>query len=99
MQDELIRLHQQGLAAIGRPVTIVDLDGGTVDTRGVLKRQLVPTGQFSEVMQNMTVIALASGETVGRGYRIDCEGESWTVDRKIKDDGYLAHWSLYEYQP
>ena len=95
MQDELNDLRRQVLATFGQPVTITQ-DNHRFETTGIITRELAATGFNDNVLQPVTVISLDRTLSVKRGCLIESEGQRWTVDRLLKDDGYLTSWNLYE---
>ncbi|MET4695004.1 hypothetical protein [Endozoicomonas lisbonensis] len=98
MQDELSDLHRQVLATFGQPVTIIS-DTGSLDSTGIISRELIPTGLNDGVLQEVTVMSLDSQLAIKRGIKITSASQQWTVDRKLKDDGHLAYWSIHETRP
>ncbi|WP_062262444.1 hypothetical protein [Endozoicomonas arenosclerae] len=95
MQDELKALNRQVLATFGQPVTVMFADDSTLDTTGVLFRELAPAGQFEQVLQEITVLALETETQLKRGDRILADGQQWTVDQKLKSDGQMTWWNLH----
>lgn len=96
MQDELNDLHRHVLATFGQPVTLVFTDDASLDTTGIISKELIPTGHHDGVLQEITAISLDRNTVLKRGMRVLTGEQQWTVDRKLKDDGQLAYWSLYE---
>ncbi|KEQ17135.1 hypothetical protein [Endozoicomonas numazuensis] len=96
MQDELKALNRQVLATFGQSVLILRSDDSELETTGVLSRELIPTGQYEQVLQEVTVLALASETPLKRGERVSSDGQQWTVDRKLKSDGHMIWWNLHE---
>ncbi len=83
------------LATFGKPVTIIYSDQSTRISTGIFSRELVARGSFDAVMEQVSVITLASSVLLSRGDRIEADGQLWVVDRKLKDDGQLATWNLH----
>ena len=96
MHDELNALNDQVLATFGQPVVITRSDASTFQTLGILSKELVATGQFDGVLQEVTVISLDRSIEMKRGFQVESDGQQWKVDRKLKDDGHLAYWNLHE---
>ncbi|MCW7553298.1 hypothetical protein NX722_11745 [Endozoicomonas gorgoniicola] len=96
MTDQFAALHHQGLAVFGQSITVSNPDGESFTTRGMFKKELIPSGQFENTLQSLNVLLLTSSQPVKRGYIID---QAWVIDRKIQDDGQLTTWTLYEYLP
>ncbi len=83
------------LATFGKPVTIIYSDQLTRISTGIFSRELVARGSFDAVMEQVSVITLASSVLLSRGDRIEADGQLCVVDRKLKDDGQLATWNLH----
>ncbi|MGI9276862.1 MAG: head-tail joining protein [Endozoicomonas sp.] len=96
MHDELKALNDQVLATFGQPVVITRSDTSTQQVQGIISKELVNTGQFEGVLQEVTVISLDSSIELKRGDQIQSDNQQWNVDRKLKDDGHLAYWNLHE---
>ncbi|MGI9278340.1 MAG: head-tail joining protein [Endozoicomonas sp.] len=96
MQDELNDLNRQILSTFGQPVTILKTDDSALKTTGILSSELIPAGQYEQVLQPMTVLALAESIPLKRGDQVVSEGQQWTVDRKVKSDGTMIWWHLHE---
>ena len=96
MQDELKELGDIVQATFGLPVTITYTTGGVVESRGIFTTERVETGSFEGVMTEMTLVTLDRAILLKRGDKIECQQQVWTVDRKLKDDGYLATWNLHD---
>ena len=94
MEDVISELDRQVMSAFGRVYTLTRNDGETEQTTGVLSREVQPAGVF-EAVQSQTLFTGERGLGLKRGDRIATTIESWRVDRKLKDDGYLAQWSLH----
>ena len=99
MQDELKSLNDQVLATFGQPVTLIFLDDQVVESSGIITKELVPTGSYDGVMQEVTVLSLDRSIQLQRGVQVESGTNQWMVDRKLKDDGYLAYWNLHETRP
>ena len=93
MDDELQRLGDIVQATFGLPITITRTDGETVEASGIFSTELMESGQVEGMVEQVTVISVDASLTLNRGDRI---GDKWLVDRKLKEDGYLATWNLYE---
>ena len=96
MQDELKALNDHVLAVFGQPVTLTLLDLQTLETSGIFTKELVVTGSYDGVMQEVTVLSLDRTFQLQRGVQVESGTDQWTVDRKLKDDGSLAYWNLHE---
>ncbi len=96
MQDELKQLDQVVLATLGQPVQVVRPGEAVITTQAIISREVVATGSFEAVMEQLSVITLASDVVLNRGDRVEAEGQTWRVDRKLKDDGQFVTWNLHE---
>ena len=99
MKEPFKSMNLQILEMLGVDITVIDLVGSTVPAKGIFTTELAETGQLNSVMQQITTITIDCTIDVKRDYRIESNGKQWAVDRKLKDDGYLAYWNLYEYIP
>ena len=96
MHDEFEEMHQVLLEEFGRVITIVYADGDEQQTRASFTRERVMTGQFDNVGQDITLIAVDSALVLKRGDKIRDGSDHWEIDRKLKDNGYLAYWTIHE---
>ena len=96
MQDELKAISDQVLATFGQPVTITVEESRLFETIGIFTKELVATGQYDGVMQEVTILSLDQNISLKRGFLVESGTDQWTVDRKLKDDGYLTYWNLHE---
>lgn len=96
MHDELSELNRQVLATFGQSVAVFRGAFFLTETRGIISRELVPSGQFEAVLQTVTVVTLPANLKLQRGDEIQSADQQWLVDRKLKDDGQLIRWGLHE---
>ena len=96
MHDEFEEMHQALLDEFGKLVVILYPDGKELETKGSFSKERVMTGQFDNVGQDLTVIALDSALVLKRGDKVRGNGSTWEIDRKLKDNGYLAYWNIHE---
>ena len=96
MQHELKAVSDQVLETFGQPVRIRLSDQDTVETSGIFSTELVPTGPYDGVMQEVTALAVDRTLPLHRGVQVESATSQWIIDRKLKDDGYLAYWNLHE---
>ncbi|WP_252177196.1 hypothetical protein [Endozoicomonas sp. 4G] len=96
MQDELSDLNRQVLATFGETFTLKKSDGSSLEVTGIITRELVPTGPYEQVLQEITTLALAQDVKVSRGDEVISGEQRWTIDRKLKGDGQMNGWSLHE---
>ncbi len=95
MDEHFTNLDRVVMKTFGRTYTLTQADGSNTTLEGVLSRGTKPTGQYDAVMQSQTTITVPSSTLLYRNDQISTAAESWRVDRKLKDDGYLAQWSLH----
>jgi len=62
---------------------------------GILKHGVQAVGPVDAVMQSMTTLTIDRSLVLRRGDVISKETEFWTVDRRLKDDGYMTTWNLH----
>ncbi len=96
MQDELNRLDQTVLATFGQPVQIIRSGEEAITVQAIISRELVATGSFEAVMEQVSVITVPREMGLGRGDRVEAAAQAWIVDRKLKDDGQFVTWNLHE---
>ncbi|KEQ18083.1 hypothetical protein [Endozoicomonas numazuensis] len=96
MQDELKDLNRQVLASFGQPVTLKQSNDSILEVTGIIAHELVPTGPYEQVLQEVTTLALATDVKVSRGDEVISAEQQWTIDRKLKGDGQMNWWSLHE---
>ena len=96
MEDVISELDRQVMSAFGRVHTLTRSDGQTSQITGVLSRDVQPAGVF-EAVQSQTLFTGERELALKRGDQIATTIENWRVDRKLKDDGHLAQWSLHAY--
>ncbi|MGI9279266.1 MAG: hypothetical protein ACR2PX_06500 [Endozoicomonas sp.] len=96
MQDELNDLNRQVLATFGEPVTLKQSSNNVLAVSGIITRELLPTGPYEQVLQEVTTLALATDVRVTRGDEVISAEQRWVVDRKLKGDGQMHWWSLHE---
>ncbi len=95
MEEHFANLDRVVMKTFGRVYTLTRPDGTTSTLEGVLTRDVRPTGAFDAVVQAQTELTVASSVQLQRNDRISTLAERWVVDRKLKDDGSLARWSLH----
>ncbi|WP_263080128.1 hypothetical protein [Endozoicomonas sp. Mp262] len=96
MQDELKALGEAVQATWGVPVTINHGSGESVSCYGIVRSTLEPVNGFDQVMQCVTTVRLARHIVLRRGDQVIRDGQTWRVDRKLKDDGQFVTWNLHE---
>ncbi len=94
--DEIFtNLDRVVMKTFGQSYILTQADGSTTTLEGVLSWGTKSTGQYDAMMQSQTTITVPSSTLLQRNDLITRGAESWRVDRKLKDDGYLAKWSLH----
>ncbi len=83
------------LSTFGQPILLTLSDQSTLETQGIITHELVELGQYEAVSGEITVISVDSSIKLKRGDNVLANGQVYEVDRKIKDDGYLARWNIY----
>ena len=96
MQDDLNQLSDIVQATFGLHITITRLDGTVLNVSGIFRRELIETGSLEGVLVEMTLLVLDRTIALKRGDQVESQQQRWKVDRKLKDDGYLATWNLYD---
>ena len=96
MDDPFKAMDSTILATLGKPITIIFPDDSRVESQGIISREQMMVGQFDALAEDVTVLTLASDIQIKRGDQINTHDQQWSVDRKLKDDGYVAQWNLHE---
>lgn len=78
-------------------------EGDPVPVRAILDRDVVPTqsGQPSTTVERRTELT-AHHDVLGnakRGESVTVGSETWRIDRKDRDDGYLVTWIVIPAPP
>ena len=95
MDEERVNLDKVVMKTFGHEYIWTSREGVATTILGVLVRDVQPTGFHDAVMQARTEITVSSVLKLQRNDRISTPLERWRVDRKLKDDGSLAKWSLH----
>ncbi|MTI13009.1 hypothetical protein [Sansalvadorimonas verongulae] len=95
MVDPFEELDQAVLTAFGQVFEWRADNAAPVPLQGVLRRNVQPAGAFDAVMQTYTEFTVSNTIALQRNDLISKGEERWRVDRKLKDDGSLAKWSLH----
>ena len=88
-------LNKAVLTAFGQVLEWHSGGGDPVPLQGILRRNVQPAGTFDAVMQSHTEFTVPSTIALQRNHLLCTFEESWRVDRKLKDDGTMATWSLH----
>ncbi|WP_163372674.1 head-tail joining protein [Endozoicomonas acroporae] len=83
------------LSTFGQSVLLTFSDQSSLETRGIISRELVELGKYEAVQGEVTVLSVDSAIRLKRGDTVLANGQVYEVDRKLKDDGYLAKWNIY----
>ncbi|WP_157794349.1 head-tail joining protein, partial [Endozoicomonas ascidiicola] len=94
--DEVIKMMDHTILSIfGQSVLLTLADQSSLETRGIITKELVELGQYEAVQGEVTVLTVDSSIRLKRGDTVLANGQTYEVDRKLKDDGYLAKWNIY----
>ena len=83
------------LSTFGQSVLLTFSDQSSLETRGIINKELVELGKYEAVQGEVTVLSVDSAIRLKRGDTVLANGQVYEVDRKLKDDGYLAKWNIY----
>ncbi|WP_422463305.1 head-tail joining protein [Endozoicomonas sp. ALB115] len=83
------------LSTFGQSVLLTFSDQSSLETRGIISRELVELGKYEAVQGEVTVLSMDSAIRLKRGDTVLANGQVYEVDRKLKDDGYLAKWNIH----
>ena len=95
MSDPFDDLNRAVLTAFGQPFEWQSGDADPVPLQSILRRNVQPVGTFDAVMQSHTEFTVPNTFYLQRNDLISTASERWRVDRKLKDDGIMATWSLH----
>ena len=83
------------LSTFGQSVLLTLSDQSSLEARGIITKELVELGKYEAVQGEVTVLTVDSSIRLKRGDTVLTNGQVYEVDRKLKDDGYLARWNIY----
>ena len=83
------------LGTFGQSVLLTLSDQSSLATQGIISKELLPLGQYDAVQGEVTVLTLDSAIRLKRGDTVLANSRLYEVDRKLKDDGYLAKWNIH----
>ena len=95
MSDIFKSMDQTILLNFGQSVLLTLSDQSSLETQGIISTELVELGKYEAVQGEVTVLTLDSTIRLKRGNTVLANGQVYEVDRKLKDDGYLAKWNIY----
>ena len=94
--DEAFKVMDHAiLATFGQSVLLTLSDQSSLETQGIISKELVSLGQYDAVQGELTVLTLDSTIRLKRGDTVLANGQVYEVDRKLKDDGYLTRWNIH----
>ncbi|MBO9484452.1 MULTISPECIES: hypothetical protein [Gammaproteobacteria] len=83
------------LSTFGQSVLLTFSDQSSLETRGIINKELVELGKYEAVQGEVTILSVDSAIRLKRGDTVLANGQVYEVDRKLKDDGYLAKWNIH----
>lgn len=83
------------LANFGQPVLLTLSDQSSLETQGMISKEMVALGQYDAMQGELTVLTLDSAIRLKRGDTVQANSQMYDVDRKLKDDGYLTRWNIH----
>ncbi|WP_257296007.1 hypothetical protein [Endozoicomonas sp. YOMI1] len=83
------------LSTFGQSVLLTFSDQSSLETLGIINKELVALGMYEAVQGEVTVLSVDSAIRLKPGDTVLANGQVYEVDRKLKDDGYLAKWNIY----
>ncbi len=95
MSDIFKSMDHTILSTFGQSVLLTLSDHSSLETQGIISTELVELGKYEAVQGEVTVLTLDSTIRLKRGNTVLANGQVYEVDRKLKDDGYLAKWNIY----
>ena len=95
MDDAFKQMGHSILQTFGRSVLLTFADQSSLETLGIITTELVELGKYEAVQGEITVLSADSSIRLKRGDTVLASGQLYHVDRKLKDDGYLAKWNIY----
>lgn len=95
MDDAFKQMGHSILQTFGQSVLLTLADQSSLETLGIIKTEVVELGKYEAVQGEITVLSLDSSIGLKRGDSVLADGQLYEVDRKLKDDGFLASWNIY----
>ena len=95
MDDAFQQMGHSILQTFGQSVLLALADQSSLETLGIIKTELVELGKYEAIQGEIIVLSLDSSIRLKRGDTVQANGLLYHVDRKLKDDGYLAKWNIY----
>ena len=95
MDDAFKQMGHSILQTFGQSVLLTLVDQSSLETLGIIKTEVVELGKYEAVQGEITVLSLDSSIGLKRGDSVLADGQLYEVDRKLKDDGFLASWNIY----
>ena len=95
MADAFQQMGHSILQTFGQSVLLTLADQSSLEALGIIKTELVELGKYEAIQGEIIVLSLDSSIRLKRGDTVQANGQLYHVDRKLKDDGYLAKWNIY----
>ncbi|WP_066017650.1 hypothetical protein [Endozoicomonas atrinae] len=95
MDDAFQQMGHSILQTFGQSVLLTLADQSSLEALGIIKTELVELGKYEAIQGQIIVLSLDSSIRLKRGDTVQANGLLYQVDRKLKDDGYLAKWNIY----
>ena len=95
MDEAFKAMDRTILVTFGQSVLLTRSDQSSLATQGIISKELMPLGQYDAVQSELTVLTLDSAIRLKRGDTVLANSRLYEVDRKLKDDGYLAKWNIH----
>ena len=95
MDETFNAMDRTILVTFGQSVLLTLSDQSSLETQGIISKELMPLGQYDAVQGEVTVLTLNSAIRLKRGDTVLANGLVYEVDRKLKDDGHLTRWNIH----
>ncbi len=95
MNEAFQQLGHSILQTFGQSVLLTLADGSTRQELGIIKTEVVELGKYDAIQGEITVLTVDSAVPITRGATVQASGQTYDIDRKIKDNGSLAKWNIY----
>ena len=95
MNEAFQQLGHSILQTFGQSVLLTLADSSTRQELGIIKTEVVELGKYDAIQGEITVLTVDSAVPITRGAMVQAGGQTYDIDRKIKDNGSLAKWNIY----
>ena len=95
MNEAFQQLGHSILQTFGQSILLSRVDGSTQTVLGIIRTEMVELGKYDAIQGEITVLTVDSTVPVRRGDTVQANGQTYDIDRKIKDNGSLAKWNIY----